>query len=233
MTQKTKLFANMITLGLISTIVPALTSNVNAGEVGYRPYIGLSVESNSTNLKNSYYNDDDLFGSTDKSGFGLGLGLGLRVNIDKFYVGAEAFGTISSLISEKKSQYDQQGIAVIEDELILDSNYNARINVGYNFTDKFTLFGSIGLKHFRYESMYSNFFMALAGIDTPPRYTEDFIVPTFSVGVSYFVFKHWETKISYEYAQLSVTDNVLKGMNRSDKVDLKISTIKFGLNYVF
>lgn len=216
---KKTLYVGMAMLGLMST----------ASAAEFRPFLGLEGSYRNTNFKNEYYNDSDIFNTKKSNKPNVGFGGGVRMDINKFYVGSEAFINLGNLIDESM-HYQDGGAYSYSEKVTVNSPFNLRFNAGYNFNEKFTLFGSLGFNYTKYESISTEFLM---GNSSMAKYSKNQIVPSLGLGFSFFITKNIETRLSYEYMSFDVKDRALEYYNIEGKVDLKVSTFKLGLNYVF
>jgi hypothetical protein len=200
----------------------------------------------------------DGFGkSNSEFGYGAGIGAGIRGDIGEFsigklkinglYIGIEAFINTDKTMHEKASRPYRCSVDEVESEEVkITSIFNARANIGYNFgnnrnnndnskrfIDKLTVFGSVGIRHFEYESTYTYTDYSMYYMDEFIRYNDWKIVPTFGLGIIYSISKKFDVVFGYEYSFFSIEDKIFDDPNGEGKVKMGINTIRLGLNYVF
>ncbi len=225
----------------------------------YKPYYSLTAQTNISSLSNRSYNMSDGFGKSDSEfGYGAGIGAGIRGDIGKLYLGVEAFINADYALHKKATRpYRGTTDQVESEEVKITSIFNARVNVGYNFgnggrlgnqhnnksnndlnisnsfIDKLTIFGSVGLRHFEYESTYTYTDYSMYYADEFIRYNDWVIAPTFGLGFIYSVSKRFDVVLGYEYSFFSIKDQIFDDPNGEGKVKIGVNTIRLGLNYVF
>lgn len=197
----------------------------------FKPYWSVSAEYSLTRLKNQLYNEQYIFGKGNNSGYGIGIGTGLRIDIDKIYIGTEIFITANELLDEKSTQTN--GTEIEREELKVYSLFNTRLNFGYNFNKKLTLFGLIGFRNIEYESTHK--YEDTLGLNQSGfrKFNVSKIAPIFGFGLNYSISKRFETRFSYEYSYFKIHDGIFSSPSTEGRVELRVNTFKLGLNYMF
>lgn len=249
-------------LPIIITIIvlPKLSfaSNTPSNPILYKPYWSIVAQTNISSLSNRSYNMSDGFGSMNSEfGYGAGIGAGIRGDIGEFnigklkinglYIGIEAFINADKTLHEKALRSYRGSVDEVESEEVkITSIFNARANIGYNFgnnsynnndskrfIDKFTIFGSVGLRHFEYESTYTYTDYSMYYMDEFIRYNDWKIAPTFGLGFIYSASKRFDIVFGYEYSFFTIKDQIFDDPSGEGKVKIGVNTIRLGLNYVF
>lgn len=238
--------------GLMSVSFAETPSNRS---VFFRPYWSVLVQANVSSLSNHSYNMEDVFGkSNDEFGYGGGIGVGIRGDVGKFnggrlklnglYFGVEAFVNADYILHKKATGPYRGALDQVESEEVkIMSVFNARVNVGYNFgdfdggsrrfIDKLTIFGSVGMRHFEYESTYSYTDYSMYYMDEFIKYNDWVIAPTFGIGIIYSMTKRLDFVFGYEYSFFGVKDKVFDDSSGEGKVRVRVNTLRIGLNYLF
>lgn len=218
-------------LVLFSSLGLTFSTAKTAFAIEFRPYWGLSLQVDSTTLQNDSYNEEDVFGANKSTRFGVGIGVGLRAKLQKFYLGGEIFLTKNSLLHEWN--LDDDGIKHEQEEVKIYSLLNTKIHFGYDYTNRLTFFGSLGLRHIEYESTYAYFDYNVPGSEEFIKFNKSFLAPTYGIGLGYFLSQNCEVRLGYERTSLKVIDRIFSLPNIEGKVNLTIDTLKIGLNYMF
>lgn len=250
---KIRTIKNLILLSIIyfignSLFIEKSFAAIPNTSIIYKPYYSLTAQSNISYLSNRSYNMSDGFGKSDSEfGYGAGIGAGIRGDIGKLYLGVEAFINADYTLHKKATRpYRGTTDQVESEEVKITSIFNARANIGYNFgrdrnnnesskrfIDKLTIFGSVGLRHFEYESTYTYTDYSMYYMDEFIRYNDWVIAPTFGLGFIYSVSKRFDVVLGYEYSFFSIKDQIFDDPNGEGKVKIGVNTIRLGLNYVF
>jgi outer membrane autotransporter protein len=122
---------------IVSIIATIATSSANAND---RAYVGLDLSS--SHVKNKVSDGE---GTTKISNniAGFGLNAGYKINFNKgLFVAPEVF---FDYLNNKSSPDDNSASYKI------DSRYGAKLNLGYNFNEKFSVFANYGLANVRYK----------------------------------------------------------------------------------
>ena len=165
---------------------------------------------------------------------GAVAGFKLSLN-ENFYVGSEAYINLGYLIDESKT-YSYPGARWTE-EISLSNPYGLRFDAGYK-VNNFSAFAFVGLNanyytsKYNYDDIYGDYFHST-------EWNQTVFAPSIGLGISYNITKNIEAKLSYEYSKFTVEDELLKKYQNffnddvNGDVDMKVSTIRLGVNYLF
>ena len=129
-------------------------------------------------------------------------------NVNKFLIGIELF-------------YDtiNQKTTINNDFVKLTYRYGSDINIGYDITDNFYLYGIVGYGFMRYK-MYNNTYNYRINNTTSKI--------LYGFGLGYNLFNNWRIGLEYKYQNLN---KIIKGTNYY--FNNKVSNINFLISYKF
>lgn len=244
----------ILVLSLLMVIIPRLSCEAT---VLSRPYWSVIAQGSITSLGNDAYNSTDVFGNSSREwGYGIGVGAGVRKEIGEFkagklqvnglYLGLEGFVNLDQLLKLSAAQFYGVSAGERETETVkLYSIFNARVNLGYSFhgittgaslgefTRPLSIFTSVGMRHFEYESTYTYTDYSQYYADEFIRYNDWKIVPSIGLGFTYSISKNLELMAGYEYSSFKIQDRSFADPNGEGTVKLTIKTMRLGLNYAF
>lgn len=218
----------------VASVLATLIGTANAVEL--KPYIGLEGSYSKTKFDNYFINNYQPIAENRENNANIGLNAGVKVNLsDKFYVGGEGYLSTGNLIDQDETYTYAINKDDIE-KIKLNQYAGLRINGGYEFNQYLSAFGFIGLNVNYYESEYTD-------TDSSDYYHSTFdeiiLSPSIGFGLSYNITKNFEAKLSYEFTKFTVEDKALGKYQAHwneavDKdVDIKVNTVRVGLNYLF
>ena len=215
-------------------VLGALYGTANATEL--KPYIGLQGSRSNTEFKNYFLNADNSINKNESKNFTGGAVAGLKLGLNEnFYVGAEAYINLGYLIDESKT-YSYPGERWTE-EISLSNPYGLRFDAGYK-VNNFSAFAFAGLNANYYTSKYNYDEYGVSYFHSN-EWSQTVFAPSIGLGISYNITKNIEAKLSYEYSKFTVEDELLKKYQDffnddiNGDVDMKVSTIRLGVNYLF
>lgn len=172
-----------------------------------------------------YSESPDVVANPDKAkiknnGQGYGLNVGYKISKNKFFIAPELF--YESLNNDSPDFYDSSTAA--GDKLKINDRYGAKLNLGYQFHEKFSAFVNYG----RASVGYSQFFP-----DVSRNYKERRGSRVYGIGVAYKITKNIEARLSYDIQKIETNYNANYdgGSNEADYV--RIEATKVGLVYNF
>lgn len=181
---------------VLTSVIAALTAtNANAYndrlDEGH-PYAGLDL--NFVDVKHDS-------GGNDDSEMGVGVSFGYKMNSGLVYVAPEVF-------------YDYADTIVVH-------RYGARVNVGYDFTPRFSLFANAGVANAAYDN------------STPVKQSsysasDNDVSPIFGFGVTYNLNSEWALKAAYDRQEV---DASYEDTGSNDEITL--DTVRIGLLFNF
>ena len=147
--------------------------------------------------------------STIRSGDQVSVGVNYKYafNFDNFFVAPGVFFDYTN-IGAKASNGD---------EWDLDFRYGAKIDLGYDITDKFAAFVNVGAANNHYDARYTS------GSKTSDSKLE----ALYGIGVKYSATDDIDVGVSYEFSNLNVKDP----LNNTVKFDLEV--VRLGVSYNF
>ncbi len=226
----------------VALILGAMYTTANAMEV--RPYFGVEASYSLTKFDNNFLNDEWSLDEDKNNNFNVGLNAGLQFDINEnFYFGGEIYVNTGKIIDEKNSQiniYDPI-FAFNEswsDKIELHQFFGFRVNAGYNFNEKISVFGFVGLDYNKYESKY-NYEDHHLGDYFHGSYDDNFVSPSFGLGIAYNFTKNLQVNLSYQLSIFTIEDNILPiyqnfcGEDIDRDIDITANTFKIGFKYLF
>lgn len=115
----------------------------------------------------------------------------------------------------------------------LQDTFGVKANAGFNITEDFSIFASVGLSYYAYEAEHNaevtNDSSGLLVAKGKFLVEEETIAPVVGLGFSYKFAKKFETALSYEFSKFEIEDKKIVGKD----VEFAIDTIKLSLNYLF
>lgn len=168
---------------------------------------------------------------TDKAAVAGGLNVGYNFDInDKFFVAPELFyDHLNNKVGDPYGNPDGDGFrqaAYYNDTTTLTYRYGAKVNLGYNFAQKFALFTSIGVANVNYKYDWnSNIGGALTDNHS---YRSDKVAMIYGLGAAYKISDEMTGKISIDHQSFNTT-YALYGWR--SKVNLNV--VKLGVAYNF
>ena len=139
-------------------------------------------------------------GGNDDSEMGVGVSLGYKMNSGLVYVAPEVF-------------YDYADNIVVH-------RYGARVNVGYDFTPRFSLFVNAGVANAAYDDRTPAAQSSYSASDND-------VSPIFGLGVIYNLNNEWALKAAYDRQEVDASYDT----GGSDEIDL--DTVRVGLLFNF
>lgn len=215
-------------------VLGALYGTANATEI--KPYVGLQGLHSNTEFKNKFLNAGYSLNENESKSFIGGAVAGFKLSLNEnFYVGSEAYINLGYLIDESKTHSYSYGKWT--DEISLSNPYGLRFDAGYK-VNNFSAFAFVGLNanyytsKYNYDDIYGDYFHST-------EWNQTVFAPSIGLGISYNITKNIEAKLSYEYSKFTVEDELLKkyeyfcDYDVNGDVDMKVSTIRLGVNYLF
>ncbi|WP_189399672.1 outer membrane protein [Arenicella chitinivorans] len=160
----------------------------------------------------------------EESDFGLGLNLGYKQQLnEKLYLAGELFYTDQDIQTNNVNN-------LLRTQLTVNESYGAKIKLGFDITDDFSMYGLIGSTTLDFDIRNSYPF-------APPvrQASEDVSEFTFGLGAEYAVTGRFS--VTAEYAQFNdaefdpIPEVAVPGKINANELDF--SGFTFGLNYRF
>ena len=150
--------------------------------------------------------------STSSIGSGDQISVGVNYkyafNFNNFFVAPGVFFDYTNIRAKASNN----------DEWDLDFRYGAKVDLGYDITDKFAAFVNIGLANNHYDAKY-----IVSGTKTSDSKIEEL----YGIGVKYSATDDIDVGLSYEFSNLNVKDP----LNNTVKFDLEV--VRLGISYNF
>ena len=219
-------------LSLLSTVLLSLlTATIAEAKDG--AYVGADLA-----LSNAQYRYDNKMSYTapqdhnaqykiDGNGVGFGLVAGYKKALcEKTFIAPELF--YDYLHNSTKSyyhRYDDTAFHPANDTMDLRSRYGVKANLGYNFTDKFSSYVTVGLAQVQYINRWPS--EAPFGVNSSEGKVTT--APIYGIGALFSINDSWslKTEINQQKMHLRYSDDV----GNSSKVTLNV--LKVGAVYSF
>ncbi len=207
------------------TLFSIISSAANAKTQGN--YIGLNLINTEVELfsitteHNERPKEFDSYSKT--TSFSGGLNYKYAFNFNKFFVAPEIFFDFNKAKGRAKYS-DQDNVTYYNTEI--KNSVGAKLNLGYDITDKFALSGFFGhsINRVRYNYTYLN---DIFENNLNYKTREAFI---YGLGLKYDLTKRFSLNASYEIVQFGLSNDVF---NTTDKINPDFSVAKLGLAYNF
>ena len=178
-------------------------SNASAKTSGN--YLGIDLIHSEVKLDNISTGTNSSIRSGDK--VSVGVNYKYAFNFDNFFVAPRVFFDYTNIGAKASNN----------DEWDLDFRYGAKVDLGYDITDKFAAFVNVGAANNHYEARYAS------GSKTSDSKLE----ALYGVGVKYSATDAIDFGLSYEISNLNVKDP----LNNTVKFDLEV--FRLGVSYNF
>ena len=182
-----------------------VTSNVFAKTEGN--YIGINLINSKSSYSDSLHNRYSIQNDNKKS---VGISFKHAINYNDLFIAPEVF-------------YDHTDIKMTDsdsDEWKINSRIGARLNIGYDIADEFSVFVNAGFTRNSYKVNWESI----------NSYRQDssggFI---YGFGASYSVNQNIDLLLAYDISSLEMQEPILSG----NKYDFDLKTIKAGISYKF
>ena len=207
----------LVASAIIATLATASASAKDGAYVGF--------DINTSNVENKFQNrinkmdpDNNNNIKADHDSIGFGLNAGYKIGFNQAFVAPELFFDYLNN-SGKQSGYELDMASNKNDRFEINNRYGAKVNLGYNFTEKFNGFVNLGLANTRY-AVNSESIKLSKGASK--------LAPIYGLGVAYNINDKWTTKLSYDRQKFNAGE-VLEGYRNITT----ITVVKVGLAYNF
>ncbi len=182
------------------------TSSASAKTEGN--YVGVDVLKAS--VKNNYKGDEGYYGKIKDDSIGLGLSYKHAFNYNQIFLAPSVF-------------FDKLGLEAIDSDdgsISLDYRYGAKLDLGYDFTEEFSLYATSGISNVSYKINWPG---VAKKNDSQSGYL-------YGVGASYKFSKDISLNLEYnrQSLDLNTPDNSSIG-----KAESKLKVMKVGVSYSF
>lgn len=160
----------------------------------------------------------------ENDGLGFGLNAGYKINKGKFFIAPEAF--YEKLYNSNPDFYRssaQQG-----DKIRINERVGAKLNLGYDFTEKFSAFVNYGFASVNYRQQFGSvnrFYDSRKNGDV------------YGLGISYKITDNLAMRLVYDVQQIKTNYDIggdtFSGQNGDQKDSIKIKATKIGVVYNF
>ena len=182
-------------------------------------YVGVNLIN--TTLEAITANDaEDNSYQPERSKISTGLSYQYAFNYKGFFVAPELFYNFNNTNSVNSIEEAPEGY-----ELNLKQSYGVKLNLGYDITDKFSVFGLVGHSEVRAKIKYYS--VQYEVFEQQSLTQEAFIM---GLGARYVVGKNISVKLSHEINQLGFSKKVL---DTTDKINPDYSVTSLGVAYNF
>ncbi len=122
-------------------------------------------------------------------------------------------------------------VGKISDEI--QNSYGAKLDFGYDVTDKFAVFATLGYIEYRYDSsLVSTSVDSFAGVNPESVSTEERTL--YGFGIKYSLNESYDLSLAYEYFDNNKSDNFSLERVKANNVAKKYTdVIKIGASYRF
>jgi opacity protein-like surface antigen len=204
-----KFMKKLILIGTIATLF--LSSQGNAKTQGH--YVGLNLIN--TELESKATLDGNVHDKGVADTFSVGISYKYAFNFNGFFAAPEVFYDLNKTGS--RSVFSDGDVYTAR----LNNSYGAKLNLGYDITDKFAAFGIIGHSINRLSN-------GLASDGMRTNNTKEAFV--YGAGIKYELCNNFSANFSYEISQFAFSSDVL---NTTDKFNPNYRVAKIGLAYNF
>jgi opacity protein-like surface antigen len=204
---------SLIALSIIASLTSGAAFAKTEGS-----YLGLSVIN--TELENNSYNDEARLDSSRDNNFSGGVSYKYAFNFNGFFAAPELFFDLN----ETKSRASLVNNAVQNSEL--KNSYGAKLNLGYDITDKFSAYAIVGHSVSRLKAYASG--AGASDYEGPQNFNQEAFI--YGLGAKYDVANNISLNFSYEISQFSLSNDVT---NTTDKINPDFSVARVGVAYNF
>lgn len=223
--------SKLIFLLVLSQILMFFSAKAFAAESFYgmtgSAYIGADLIS--SRVQHRYTAARNLFGTpespkVENDSLGYGLNVGYKINKDKFFIAPEVF--YENINNSAPDFY--YASATYGDKTRIKSRYGAKLNLGYDVTDKFGLFVNYGIASDAYNQHFGS---------VNRHYNSRKSGYVYGGGISYRINGNLSVRLSYDIQQLKTNYDIAGdstgGISSDQKDSIKIKATKIGLVYNF
>lgn len=165
---------------------------------------------------------------TDAKNVGFGFEAGYKISFDGIYLAPEIFfDQLNNNAEDPSANINLASSAnFVQDRLILNYRYGAKLNVGHNFTDKFSVFLTGGFANVDYDVNWNS----LQGSSDVgySSYGADKLALLYGFGVAYDVSENLAAKLTFDRQDFAIRYS-LDGWRSSVELDV----IRLGVAWGF
>lgn len=195
---------------LITTAIVSLFSATSSFAKTEGHYVGLDIIQTEIEDGELATNPNVKVPLSDSDSVSLGVNYGYAFNFSKIFLVPELFYDYSNVEAKDISNYP----------INLNQRYGAKLNLGYDITEKFAIFGNVGIAVNDFEYDFSS--VSGYGVES-----DKVTSALFGLGLKYNVANNVSLKVSYEVSSLDPRTP------SSNDIDYDFSVIRVGAAYNF